>query len=132
MAEDFQVSAEPTIYFYVNKQTEQVEGIYMFSIFGIMTREKGQDWRIGSREEQALKDFIDSRDKYDVHAFDWSTDVLLAKDSDPEDDEEWNPQVIQAWGKGEDLSLETIKPFTRVVNPGESIDPKQVENSDGE
>jgi hypothetical protein len=127
MGEEFQVSADPTIYFYVDKQTEEVGGIYMFSIFGIMAREKGKDWRVGSREESALQDFINSRDKYSIYAFDWDTDVLLAKDSDPEDDEEWNPQIIQAWGRGEDLTLEDIKSFTRMVNPGESINPSQVE-----
>jgi hypothetical protein len=99
----------------------------MFSIFGIMAREKGKDWRVGSRKESALQGFINSRDKYSIYAFDWDTDILLAEDSDPEDDEEWNPQIIQAWGRGEDLTLEDIESFTRMVNPGENIDPSQVE-----
>lgn len=132
MAEDFQVSGDPTLYFYVNKDTKQVEGVYMFSIFGIMARDKGKDWRVGSRNEDSLRNFIDARDKYDIHSFDWSTDVLLAKDSNPDDDEEWNPLIVQAWGRGEDLTVDDIKSFTRVLDHGETLDPSQVEDPDGE
>jgi hypothetical protein len=124
--EQFELSGDPTIYFYVDKETEQVDGIYMFSMFGIMGRIKGEDWEIASRAEEPLNGYITSPEKYTVYAFDWDTDILLAEDSDPDDDEEWNPVVIQAWGRGEDLSVDDISGFSRVISAGESVDPSEV------
>jgi hypothetical protein len=128
MAEkEFELSGDPTIYFYVDKATDQVDGIYMFSMFGIMGRPKGGDWDVASRGEEPLSGYIKSPEKYDIYSFDWSTDVLLAKDSDPDDDEEWNPTLIQAWGRGEDLSRDDIVPFSRMISAGETVDPSEVE-----
>lgn len=127
MAEEkFELSGDPTIYFYVDKDTDQVDGIYMFSMFGIMGRPKGEDWDVASREEEPLKSYITSPDKYEIYSFDWSTDVLLAKDSDPDDDEEWNPELIQAWGRGEALSKDGILPFSRMISSEETVDPAEV------
>jgi hypothetical protein len=128
MAEpQFELSGDPTIYFYVDKDTDQVDGIYMFSMFGIMGRPKGEDWDVASRKEEPLNSYITSPEKYDIYSFDWSTDILLAKDSDPDDDEEWNPELIKAWGRGEDLSKDDILPFSRMISPGETVDPSEVE-----
>lgn len=127
MAEEkFELSGDPTIYFYVDKDTDQVDGIYMFSMFGIMGRPKGEDWDVASRKEEPLKSYITSPDKYEIYSFDWSTDVLLAKDSDPDDDEEWNPELIQAWGRGEALSKDDILPFSRMISSEETVDPAEV------
>jgi hypothetical protein len=122
--EQFELDGEPTIYFYVDNDTDQVDGIYMFA-FSLMSRKKGADWELASREEEPMNSYITSPAKYTIYAFDWSTDILLAKDSDPDDEEEWNPTVIQAWGRGEDLSKADILPFSRMVSAGDSTAPSE-------
>ena len=47
----FSVSVEPTFYFYVNKATEEVEYVSMYSIFGITVRPKGEKWVVGTRSD---------------------------------------------------------------------------------
>ena len=124
MAENFNVSGAPTIYFYLNKESGMVDGVYMYSIFGILKREKGKDWAVGSRKDESLREFLSSSEEYEIHSFDWDTDVVTGEDYDAEDDEAWNPIIVQKWGRGEDLTKEDLKPYTRVVPAGEEVNPE--------
>jgi hypothetical protein len=116
MAEDttYDVTANPTLYFYVDKSTQEVAGVYMYSIFGITTRDKGGDWRVGDRETDSLKDF--QSNDYEVYAYDWDSEPILGKDSDPKNDDEWSPTPVKDWGTGKQITVEDIKPYTRKVD----------------
>jgi len=46
----YEASLTPTIYFFVDKQSDEVAAIHMYSIFGIFVMEQSiQDWRPASR-----------------------------------------------------------------------------------
>lgn len=107
-----------------------VDGVYMYSIFGILKREKGKTWEVGSRKDESLVKFLSSPDEYEIYSLDWDSDVVVGEDYDEEDDEAWNPVVVQKWGQGEDLAKEDLEPYTRLVMAGEPVDPSTA--TDGE
>lgn len=132
MAEEttLRASLEPTIYFYVNKATEQVEYVSMYTIFGITVRPKGQKWEVGSRDD--LEKYYTS--DYEIWSYEGSEDddEIFEGDWDPEDGDSWEVPPVQDWAKGEDLSKEYISKYARLVSSGEYASPEEAEDIPGE
>lgn len=124
--QEYQVSAEPTIYFYVNKSSEQVEYVSMYTIFGITVRPKGKSWTMGTRSD--LAKYYSS--EYEIWSYDWDneddtpdTDV----DVDPDNDEDWEIEPVNLWGKGQDLTKADIEEYCVMVNSGEYVTSEEAE-----
>lgn len=114
MADDsrYEESLTPTIYFFVDKQSDEVVAIHMYSIFGISYMDQSiQDWRPASREEDAIYKYIYGG--YHTYKYDWSSEPYDITDPswDPEDIQDWYPKLAKAWGKGELVSAEDLKPY---------------------
>lgn len=133
MAEEqkYRVSAEPTIYFYVNKETEMVEYVSMYTIFGITVRPKGESWTSGSRTD--LNKYYSS--KYEIWSYDWdNSDDAPGSGSnlDPADEDSWEIEPVQVWAKGGDLTRSDIEEVCVMVNSGEYVTSEEAENIPGE
>lgn len=133
MAEEkkYQVSAEPTVYFYVNKETEAVEFVSMYTIFGITVRPKGESWGMGTR---GMLDKYYSAD-YEIWSYDWDNEDDTPGSGaalDPDDDDDWDIELVQQWGRGEDLTRLDIEETCKLVNSGEYITEEEAEKIPGE
>jgi hypothetical protein len=129
--QEYRVSAEPTIYFYVNKNSDQVEYVSMYTIFGITVRPKGQGWTMGTRSD--LAKYYSS--EYEIWSYDWenSDDTPgSGADLDPDDEDSWEIEPVQLWAKGRDLTKEDIQEYCRMVNSGEYISAEEAESMPGE
>lgn len=133
MAEEqlYDVSPEPTYYFYVNKSTEMVEYVSMYTIFGITVRPKGEKWTMGTRNDL---DKYYSAD-YEIWSYDWeNSDDTPGSGSnlDPADEDSWEIEPIQDWAKGQDITREEISKWCVLVNSGEYISPEEAAKIPGE
>lgn len=115
---DFVASAAPTIYFYVNKNSEQVDFVSMYTIFGITVRPKGKPWTMGTRSD--LDPYYTN--DYEIWMYDYdSEEEFDVAELDPEDDDSWEVPPVQTWAKGDDLSREDVSKVARLVNEGNYI-----------
>lgn len=129
--QDFSISVEPTIYFYVNKKTEQVEFVSMYFLFGNTIREKGQDWEAGSRDD--LEKYYSPN--YEIWSYDWNNEDSTpgsGADMDPDNEEEWEIELVQRWGRGEDLSRSDVEETCRLVNSGDYLSAEEAAEIPGE
>lgn len=127
----FNISAAPTIYFYVNKESEQVEYVSMYALFGITVRPKGEKWVAGTRDD--LEPYY--TEKYEIWSYDWSNEDDTpgsGADLDPEDEDSWEIEPVQKWAKGEDISREEISKLARLVNRGEYASAEEANELPGE
>ena len=133
MAEEqlYAASAAPTIYFYVNKESGATEYVSMYTIFGITVRPKGEKWTMGTRDD--LEKYYSS--KYEIWSYDWSnsddTPGSIAE-LDPDDDDSWEVEPVQAWAKGKDLNRDDIESFCKLVNDGTYLTAEEAEKIPGE
>jgi hypothetical protein len=113
-----------TLYCYVNKDTDLVEAIVAYSLFGMNIRQNG-DWAILKRTDENLVKYLNSGD-YKTFRVDWDKDPVPAADLDPADDNAWEHQLVQAWDKGEKLTSKDILPYSHEINasPAEPRDPE--------
>lgn len=125
------LSVLPTIYFYVNKDTEAVEYVSMYSIFGITVRPKGSKWTMGTRTD--LEKFYS--DQYQIWSYDWANEddtpgsgAAISAD----DEDEWDTELVQAWGRGEDLTKADIEGTCKLVNDGEYVSAAEAEKIPGD
>lgn len=108
----FEVNLTPTIYYFVDKETDEVAGIHMYSLFGIASMDREiQDWRPTSREEEGFSDLVNGN--YDIYEYDWSSEPYSLEDMDPEDTNDWVPKTAVAWSKGENVTAEDLAPFAK-------------------
>ncbi len=133
MAEEqtFDVSALPTIYFYVNKNTSEVEYVSMYTIFGITVRPKGKAWTMGTRDD--LQKYY--APEYEIWSYDWDTEDDTPGSGatiHPDSEDEWDTELVQSWGRGEDLTKSEIEASCRLVNTGEYITAEDAANIPGE
>lgn len=129
--QEFDVSLEPTIYFYVNKESGSVELASMYTIFGITVRHKGKDWEVGTRD--MLADYYSA--KYEIWSYDWDNEddtPSSGSHMDPADELEWEIELIQNWANGKELSRDDISDTCKLVNSGEYVSPEDVEDIPGE
>jgi hypothetical protein len=127
----YDVDANPTVYFYVNKQSGQVEYVSMYWLFGITVRPKGQSWTMGTRDD--LEKYYSP--DYEIWSFDWeSLDSTpgSAAHVDPDNDEDWELELVNAWGSNKDLTRDDIKDTFKLVNSGEYITAEEAEKIPGE
>jgi hypothetical protein len=128
----YTVSANPTIYFYVNVESKQVDYVSMYTIFGITVRPKGEKWRSGSRDE--LQKYYN--EDYEIWSYDWGNEDDTpgsGADLNPENEDEWEILPVQKWAKGEDLSREEISKVCRlVVSPDDYISEEEAAEIPGE
>lgn len=130
----YSASIEPTIYFYVNVDSKQVDYVSMYTIFGITVRPKGEPWRSGSRDE--LQKYYN--EDYEIWSFDYSQlddtpGSGVDDDLDTGDDDVWEVEPVQKWAKGEDLSREEISKTCRlVVSPDDYISEEEAADIPGE
>lgn len=108
----FEVSATPTIYYFVDKDTNEVAGIHMYSIFGMSNMDRDiKDWKPANREDEAFVDLVNGN--YDIYKYDWSSEPYSLSDMDPEDVNDWYPKTAVAWGNGETVTVEDLAPFAK-------------------
>jgi len=126
----FSVSVEPTFYFYVNKATEEVEYVSMYSIFGITVRPKGEKWVVGTRGD--LEKYYS--EDYQIWAYEGSDDDddIFDGSWDADDEDAWEIPPIQEWAKGETLTKDYISKYARLVNDGEYISEEEAAEIPGE
>lgn len=103
-----------TLYCYVNKETDLVEAIVAYSLFGMNIRKDG-DWQILKRTDPDLVNYLNSGD-YKTFRVDWDKEPVVAADLDPADDNAWEHQLVQSWDKGEKLTSKDLAPYTHEVN----------------
>lgn len=127
----FNVDASPTIYFYVNKSTKEVEFVSMYTIFGITVRPKGEKWTMGTRND--LEKYYSS--DYEIWSYDWSNEDNTPGSGasiDPKDEDEWDIELVQSWGRGTDLNVSEIEETCKLVNSGEYLSAEEAEKIPGE
>lgn len=109
----FEVSLTPTIYYFVDRETNEVAGIHMYSIFGMARMDQEiQDWRPTSRED---KDFVElMTGNYDIYEYEWDSEEYEMVD--PEDITDWYPTTSKAWGRGETVTVEDLAPYAKKIN----------------
>lgn len=114
--QEMQVSAEPTIYFYVNTETDMVDFVSMYNLFGIVVHPKGEKWTAAGRSD--LDPYYS--EKYDIWAYDWDNedDTPGSGDFDPDNEAEWEIEPVQRWARGEDLTKADVEAFARLVVSG--------------
>lgn len=125
------LDASPTIYFYVNKSNGAVELVSMYTIFGNTIRPKGQKWTMGTRDDLAKYYSPD----YEIWSYDWSNE-----DDTPgsgagisaDDEDEWDIELVQSWGKGSDLTRSDVEETCKLINSGEYLSAEEAENIPGE
>jgi hypothetical protein len=108
-----------TLYCYVNKKTGLVEAIISYSLFGMMTRQKG-DWQILSRTDPDLIKYLNSGD-YRTFRVDWDKEPVAAGNLDPADDNAWEHQLVQIWDTNTPISVKTLEPYTHEVNTSAAV-----------
>jgi hypothetical protein len=132
MAEEqnFNVSLEPTIYFYVNKDNGEVEYVSMYTIFGNTVRAKGEKWTMGTRDMLAKYYSPD----YEIWSYDWSNedDTPGSGSADPDDEDSWEIDLVQDWARGEDLTRADLEETCKLVNSGEYMSAEEAESIPGE
>ena len=133
MAEEqlYAASAEPTIYFYVNKESGATEYESMYTIFGITVRPKGEKWTMGSRDD--LEKYYSS--EYEIWSYDWSNEDDTSGSGasiSPEDEDEWEIELVQSWAKGEDISRSDLEKTCKLVNDGTYITAEEADKIPGE
>jgi hypothetical protein len=132
MAEEqtFNVSLEPTIYFYVNKDSGEVEYVSMYTIFGNTVRAKGEKWTMGTRDMLAKYYSPD----YEIWSYDWSNedDTPGSGSADPDDEDSWEIDLVQDWARGEDLTRADLEETCKLVNSGEYMSAEEAESIPGE
>ena len=132
MAEEqnFNVSLEPTIYFYVNKDSGEVEYVSMYTIFGNTVRAKGEKWTMGTRDMLAKY----YSPNYEIWSYDWSNedDTPGSGSADPEDEDSWQIDLVQDWARGEDLTRADLGETCKLVNSGEYMSAEEAESIPGD
>jgi len=126
----FSVSIEPTIYFYVNKETQEVDYVSMYTIFGITVRPKGEKWTAGTRDD--LEKYYS--EDYQIWAYEGSDDDDEIYDGSwaADDPDAWEVPPVQEWAKGTTLTQEYISKYARLVNDGEYISEEEAVETPGE
>lgn len=111
----FDVNGMPTVYYYVDKQSQEVAAIYMYSIFGITAMDQEtKDWRPASREEEAFSGVLEG--KYDVYSYDWASEEYSDDDMDLEDSNSWVPKTVKDWGNGATVTVDDIMSHTKKLD----------------
>jgi hypothetical protein len=132
MAEEqtFNVSLEPTIYFYVNRDSGEVEYVSMYTIFGNTVRAKGEKWAMGTRDMLAKYYSPD----YEIWSYDWNNedDTPGSGSADPDDEDSWEIDLVQDWARGEDLTRADLEETCKLVNSGEYMSAEDAESIPGE
>jgi hypothetical protein len=128
--QEYDFSPEPTIYFYVNKETESVAYVAMYTIFGITVRPKGEKWRSGSRDD--LEKYYSS--SYEIWSYEWDNlddTPGSGANLDPDDEDGWEIDLIRDWAKGSTLSRADIEKFCRMVSSGDYVTKEEAESFPG-
>lgn len=132
MAEEqnFNVSLEPTIYFYVSKDSGEVEYVSMYTIFGNTVRAKGEKWTMGTRD--MLEKYYSP--DYEIWSYDWSNedDTPGSGSADPDDEDSWEIDLVQDWARGEDLTRADLEDTCKLINSGEYMSAEEAESIPGE
>jgi hypothetical protein len=129
--QEYAVSAEPTIYFYVNKSSQSVEYVSMYTIFGITVRPKGEDWEMGTRS--SLEKYYSA--EYEIWSYDWDNEDDTPGSGasiSPDDELDWEIDLVQAWAKGEDLNRSDLEETCKLVNSGEYTSAEEADKIPGE
>jgi hypothetical protein len=93
--------------FYVDPETELVDGLYGFSPFGMVVR-RDSDWFGTSRKESG----IDEKTGHKFYTLDWD------KVPTPEDDVEiYDPEAVKLYDKG-GLTEEVLKNYATLAYDG--------------
>lgn len=114
MAED-NLYASPeliSLYCYVNKETDTVEAILSFDIFGIGSRLEGV-WKPISRTDPDLLNYLNSG-TYRVFKIDWDKEPITG--ADPADESAWDHQLVQAWDNEETLMSGDLDKYAHEIN----------------
>jgi hypothetical protein len=129
--QEFNISLEPTIYFYVNKDNGEVEYVSMYTLFGNTVRAKGEKWTMGTRDMLAKYYSPD----YEIWSYDWSNEDDTpgsGGSADPGDDDSWEIELVQEWAKGNDLNRADLEDTCKLVNSGEYMSAEEAEKIPGE
>jgi hypothetical protein len=101
-----------SIYCYVNKDTDIVDAILTFNLFGNAIRKDG-DWQLVPRTDPELVGYL-NEENYNVWKVDWSKAPII--DADPTDGAAWEHQLVQAWDEGRRLKSSDLKMYARKIN----------------
>ena len=97
------------VYFYVDPNTRNIDGVFAYHPFGISIR-SGEDWLFVRRSDTRLDDFIKSHETY---VLSWDSDYTPLGDTN--DDEPLEEHVaITMYDKGE-LNYKNLTDYARLV-----------------
>jgi hypothetical protein len=91
---------EPDIRFYLNNSTLLVEFASMTTMFGLTVLARGQRWTAGRDEDVSMFSFPN----YSVWTYDWNNEDDTpggGKAIDPDNDLDWEIELVQRWMNGE-------------------------------
>lgn len=89
------------VWFYVDPQTNAIDGVYAFFPMGMFIRQDG-DWSFTTREESRIDTDLNSDDVYQL---DWDTDEEEIDDSFMSEDSDPDHVAVKMYDNGElDLS----------------------------
>jgi hypothetical protein len=101
------------IWFYVNPETEVIDGVYCFSLLGI-TKRQDKEWVPVTREESGINDLSGD----DVYQFDWeSDDTVMTEDFDFDSYDENTPDPVKLYDEGS-LTLEELQNTSDLIMSG--------------
>jgi hypothetical protein len=109
MAEEFiyEVPQLVTLYCYVNKETNEVEAIMTFDIFGMGKRED-KAWKNIEQTDPELVNYLNSNN-YRTFKIDWDKEPII--DADPKDEAAWEHQLVAAWDAGKTITVDDLNRY---------------------
>jgi hypothetical protein len=96
--------------FYVDPETELVDGVYSFSPFGMGVRQDS-DWVSTDRKRSKIDEKIGHR----FYILDWDKVEMPAEDA-----EDFDPEILQMYDKG-GLTEDTIKEYAILAYDGTDL-----------
>jgi hypothetical protein len=100
-----------SIYLYVGKESDKVEAIMGYTIFGLSNR-KDSRWMPVKQTDPIIEEFINSNN-YRTFEVDWSKEPII--DADPKDEAAWEHQLVAAWDAGQPLTSEDMAKYADEV-----------------
>ena len=105
-----------TVLFYVDPESEAIEGVFAFSTLGMVIRENGK-WEVITREESRIDTDL-SHD--DVYKLDWTTDDPIIDESFLSEDFDPDHIAVKMYDNGE-LDVSELEKYAVLLYEGKDV-----------
>lgn len=111
MAEDL-----VTVLFYVNPESNAIDGVFAFFPMGMFLRENG-DWTYVTREESRIDGELANDDVYQLN---WDTDEVEVDDTMLDEDFDGDHVAVKTYDNGE-LDVSELEKYAKLIRDSKDI-----------